>query len=100
MAAVDAARRKNISPEAAFGHVLRSVRVRQSLSQDELGAKSGYHRTYIGQLERGEKSPSLRTIFNLSATLRVSPSVLIRQTERVARDRIGQPKADDKTRRR
>jgi hypothetical protein len=41
-----------------------------------LGVKSGYHRTYIGQLER-EKSPSLRTIFNLAKTLQVGPPSIV-----------------------
>jgi XRE family transcriptional regulator, regulator of sulfur utilization len=61
---------------------MRDVRKSRNISQEELGARTGYHRTYIGQLERGEKSPSLRTIFDLSATLRISPSVLIRRIER------------------
>lgn len=83
MAISDAAhQRKAISPEMAFGRVLRSLRQSRSISQDELGARSGYHRTYIGQLERGEKSPSLRTIFNLASVLKVSPSTIIRQVER------------------
>lgn len=77
-------RRNAVSPETAFGRVLRDVRTSRSLSQDELGAKSGYHRTYIGQLERGEKSPSLRTIFNLAGTLDVTPSALVRDTEKLA----------------
>jgi transcriptional regulator with XRE-family HTH domain len=71
------------SPEKAFGRVLRSVRESCGLSQEELAARAGYHRTYIGQLERGEKSPSLRTIFNISSTLQVSPSVLVRRVERL-----------------
>lgn len=54
-----------------------------AVSQEELAARAGYHRTYIGQLERGEKSPSLRTIFNLCSTLQVNPSVLIRRVERL-----------------
>ena len=70
------------SPEKAFGRVLRSVRESRNLSQEELAARAGYHRTYIGQLERGEKSPSLRTLFNLSSVLQVNPSVLIRRVER------------------
>jgi len=74
--------RRPVSPEKAFGRVLRSARESRSLSQEELAARAGYHRTYIGQLERGEKSPSLRTIFNLSSTLQVNPSVLIRRVER------------------
>jgi transcriptional regulator with XRE-family HTH domain len=77
-----AARGQKTSPEIAFGRVLRALRREQGVSQDELGARSGYHRTYIGQLERGEKSPSLRTLFNLAATLRVAPSRIVRETER------------------
>jgi transcriptional regulator with XRE-family HTH domain len=71
------------SPERAFGRVLKSVREGRDLSQEELAARAGYHRTYIGQLERGEKSPSLRTIFNLSSALQVTPSLLVRRVERM-----------------
>lgn len=81
----DAARRKAISPEVAFGRVLRKIRNDSKLSQDDLGAKSGYHRTYIGQLERGEKSPSLRTLFNIAASLGVAPSRIVKGVERVLR---------------
>jgi transcriptional regulator with XRE-family HTH domain len=70
------------SPEQVFGRVLKSMRESQSLSQEALGFRSGYHRTYIGQLERGEKSASLRTIVNLAATLNIRPSLLIRRMER------------------
>jgi len=73
---------RSLSAEKAFGQVLRNIRESRDLSQEELAARAGYHRTYIGQLERGEKSPSLRTIFDLSATLKISPSVLIRRIER------------------
>lgn len=78
MARMDtASRRVTISPEVAFGRVLRRIRESQALSQEEVAARSGYHRTYIGQLERGEKSPSLGTLFALSSTLRVSPKDII-----------------------
>ncbi|HZQ17076.1 MAG TPA: helix-turn-helix transcriptional regulator [Terriglobales bacterium] len=82
-----AARRGTVSPEAAFGRVLKSIRNRRELSQDELAARSGYHRTYIGQLERGEKSPSLRTLFDLASTLDVAPSAIVRKVELAARAR-------------
>jgi transcriptional regulator with XRE-family HTH domain len=81
----DAARKRNaISPEIAFGRALRQARLRGSMSQEELAERSGYHRTYIGQLERGEKSPSLRTLFNLASTLSVRLSRLVMQIEREA----------------
>ncbi len=75
------------SPEQAFGFVLRRVRRRRNISQQRLADKSGYHRTYISLLERGEKSPSLRTIFDLATTLDVKPSELLKSVERVAQER-------------
>jgi transcriptional regulator with XRE-family HTH domain len=83
MARSDAAtKRTTISPEVAFGRVLRKIRESQSISQEELAARSGYHRTYIGQLERGEKSPSLRTLFALAATLQVKAADVIGNVEK------------------
>lgn len=71
------------SPEQAFGCVLRKIREERSVSQEALAYMGGYHRTYIGQLERGEKSPSLRTIFALAASLDVTPSNLLSEVERL-----------------
>jgi hypothetical protein len=34
-----------MTPEEAFGKVLREIRDEPSLSQEELGFESGYHRT-------------------------------------------------------
>jgi transcriptional regulator with XRE-family HTH domain len=51
------------------------------MSQEELAHVSGYHRNYIGILERGEKSPSLRTLFNLAGALTISPSDILRRVE-------------------
>lgn len=71
------------TPEEAFGHVLRSIRLSQSISQEALAFEGGYHRTYIGQLERGEKSPSLRTIFDLAKALNTTPTEIIQKAEAV-----------------
>jgi len=69
------------SLEQAFGLVLRKAREEKSVSQEALAYMGGYHRTYIGQLERGEKSPSLRTIFALAGSLDVTPSNLLKEVE-------------------
>ena len=71
------------TPEQAFGLALRKIRLRRGLSQQALADKSGYHRTYIGLLEHGQKSPSLRTIFNLATTLQVKPSEIVKEVERL-----------------
>jgi transcriptional regulator with XRE-family HTH domain len=65
----------------AFGFILRRIRQERGLSQESLGFESGYHRTYISLLERGQKSPSLQTIFKLSKTLRSEPAELIKHVE-------------------
>jgi len=53
------------------------------LSQQTLADKSAYHRTYIGLLEHGQKSPSLRTIFNIAATFQVKPSEMVKRVEQL-----------------
>lgn len=67
--------------EELFGQVLREVRKTRNLSQEELAFESGYHPTYVGQLERGKKSPSLRAIIRLAKALDTPGSELLRQIE-------------------
>jgi transcriptional regulator with XRE-family HTH domain len=55
-----------------FGNVLKNLRAKQNLSQEELALRTDLHRTYISQLERGLKSPSLRTLEKLSKELDIS----------------------------
>ena len=64
-----------------FGLVLRDIRKERGLTQEALAFESGYHPTYIGQLERGQKSPSLRTIIVLAATLDTVGSEMLRRIE-------------------
>ena len=55
-----------------FGQEVRHWRTEQHLSQEELASRCGFHRTYIGQIERGERNPSLLNILTLCRTLEVS----------------------------
>lgn len=72
-------RRRSI--EAAFGDGLRSQRHKVSLSQEGLAHLCDMHPTYISQLERGLKSPSLKTIFLLAKALKRSPHQLVKAAE-------------------
>jgi transcriptional regulator with XRE-family HTH domain len=69
------------SLEQLFGAALRECRKSRGLSQEALAFESGYHPTYIGQVERGQKNPSLRAIFGLAKALRVLPSELLKRVE-------------------
>jgi transcriptional regulator with XRE-family HTH domain len=70
-------------PERAFGQALRQLRQKRKVPQDELAFQCGFDRTYISLLERGIRSPTLRTIVKLCGQLQVRPSVLIRQVEKI-----------------
>lgn len=63
----------------ALAGVLRQLRLERGLTQEELGMECGLHRTFISQLERGLKSPSLYTIFRLAAALAIEPDELVRR---------------------
>ena len=73
----------------SFGQALRQLRLERGMSQEELGFASGYHRTYISLLERGKKSPSLQTIFQLAKALMEPSKVTIEKTNSDAVDQYG-----------
>ncbi len=69
----------------AFGSVLAKYRRRSGLSQEALAFECDLHPTYISQMERGIKCPTLRTIFRIADALSVSPKKMIGDTERLLR---------------
>jgi len=80
-----AAPRRPPTPERvdlAFGRVLRSLRERQGLSQERLGHESQSGRTFISELERGEKGASLKMVFRLAPHLGVSANAIVRLVEK------------------
>jgi len=67
--------------EELFGRTLREIRKDQAISQESLAFESGYHPTYIGQLERGKKSPSLRAILRLAKALNTPGWEILKRVE-------------------
>jgi transcriptional regulator with XRE-family HTH domain len=61
-----------------FAHNLRLAREKAGLSQEELADRAGLHRTFISQVERGLKSPSLNSLIAISAALGIRVSQLVR----------------------
>ncbi len=70
---------RNLSP--SFGKVLRELRIKTGVSQEDFAHQCGLHRTYISQLERGLKSPSLKSISAMAAALDVRPYQLVKLAE-------------------
>ena len=71
----------------AFGAELTRLRVDKGWSQQKLADALGYTERYIGQLERGTKSPTLRTIADLAEAFQTVPSTILRAAERRQRNR-------------
>ena len=60
-----------------FGHHLRKIRETQGLTQEELADRAGMHFTYIGQIERGLRNPSLVNLSKLAKALKINAGELL-----------------------
>ncbi len=78
-------RRKHVQPssgpEKAFGKALRLVRKERDVSQEQLSRDADFDRTYISLLERGLRSPTIRSLVRLAEVLEVRPSEIIPRME-------------------
>lgn len=55
-----------------FGKKVRERRFELGLSQEELAARAGVHRTYVGMIERAEKNITLTNIEKIAKALGLS----------------------------
>ncbi|MBW8304165.1 MAG: helix-turn-helix domain-containing protein [Brevundimonas sp.] len=62
---------------ALFGKNVRTLRDREELSQEELAFRAGMKRSYLSDLERGTRNPSVRALGRLADALGVAPSRLL-----------------------
>ena len=60
-----------------FGDKLRELRKQKDLSQEDLGFKSGLHRTYISDIERGSRNVSLKNIEKIAKALGLTAKSLL-----------------------
>ena len=64
-----------------LGKLLRLSRESAGLTQESLAFQAGVDRSYISQLERDLKSPTVQMFLRLCKAMQVSPSHLIAQLE-------------------
>jgi transcriptional regulator with XRE-family HTH domain len=69
---------------AAFGRVLREQRERRDLSQESLALSANVDRTFVSQIERGVRQPSISTLWKLAQALDVKPSALLSRVENLS----------------
>ncbi len=76
------ARKGTISEKLAFGLAVRTRREALGLSQEKLGFEADLHRTYVSEVERGVRNPTVTSIFKLARALGTKPSSLFRAAEK------------------
>lgn len=67
--------------EEKFGKLLKELREKKGLTQEQLAIDSALDRTYISLLERGLRNPTLTTVFKIAEVLEVKPSNLVKYLE-------------------
>lgn len=63
--------------QRTVGRNLAAVRHQRGLSQEAFAEVLGFHRTYVGGLERGERNLSLRAVERLALALDVDVRQLL-----------------------
>ena len=60
-----------------LGENVRRERLRQGLTQDTLAAEAGMRRSYLSDLERGVRNPSVHALGRLATALKVEAADLL-----------------------
>jgi len=61
-----------------LGRNIRETRIKEGYSQEELASRCGLHRTYISDVERGERNVSVENIEKIAKALKTEPNELLR----------------------
>jgi transcriptional regulator with XRE-family HTH domain len=61
-----------------FGQNVRRERIAKGLSQDELAVRANMRRSYVSDLERGTRNPSVQALGRIAAALGIEPGDLLR----------------------
>lgn len=61
----------------AFGDRLRELRKAQGISQEKLALISGLARSYLGDIERGNRNIAILNIHRLAEALKLPPPMLL-----------------------
>lgn len=63
------------------GNVIASIRKRKGISQEVLSGLADIGRTHLSAIERGERKPTLETLYRISCALDIKMSDIILEIE-------------------
>ena len=61
----------------SFGQKMQKVRQSKNITQEGLASILSMHRTYVGLIERGERNPTIRTLYKVAKALKVKSSDIL-----------------------
>lgn len=65
----------------AFGRRVREARKNKGISQESLAEMAGIDRSYMGNIERGEKNVTLKKVYEICDALEVDINDLVQQSQ-------------------
>ncbi len=77
-----------------LGKRIHDLRAARKWSQEEFAHVSGFHRTYVGQIERGEKNMSFDNLAKVADALGVTMSTLLDGLENGIATNVKLPQAE------
>jgi transcriptional regulator with XRE-family HTH domain len=77
--------KENLTIAQAFGKSLREARREARLSQPTLADRANLDRTFISQMERGIRQPTITTLFKLADGLERTPDELVKRAREIYR---------------
>ena len=63
------------------GKVIADIRQKKGLTQEVMSGLANIGRTHLSAIERGERKPTLETIWRIAQALDMHPSELVRKIE-------------------
>lgn len=71
----------NLQLQKAFGRVVKRIRMKKGISQEQLAELVDLHRTYISDIERGGRNVSLVNIYRIAEGLNVKTTDLFQRMD-------------------
>jgi len=63
---------------ALLGRNVRKWRLQRGMTQEQLALDAGMKRSYLSELERGLRNPTVRALTRLAAALSIEPELLLK----------------------
>ena len=75
----------DVSVSTMTGKMIHLYRIWKGLSRIKVAEESNISQSYLYLIERGKKTPSIKTLTKIASSLDVSPSALMAEAEKAAK---------------